>query len=155
PPLCQIENEFEKLPMNNSDNPRKTSRRSFIKKSVVASVAATNLTMFSGLVNAQSASPSPRDPKCELQTWDQGVTTIFLKGGGTIQVTRVRCRAINCASGYGQCGEYPKLTNGTAELDSDGKVVTVPVDLPCYQPDSVFIACLVSTVPAGAKDRPN
>ena len=43
-------------------------RRSFIKKSVIASVAASNLTMFQGLVNAQEQSSSGEDcePNCEL-----------------------------------------------------------------------------------------
>lgn len=44
--------------MKKSDNPRNNSRRSFIKKSVVVSMAASNLTMFSGLVDASNTNPS-------------------------------------------------------------------------------------------------
>lgn len=36
-----------------------TTRRSFIKKSIVASVAASNLTMFSGLVSASQYNGGP------------------------------------------------------------------------------------------------
>lgn len=55
--------------MKKSDNPRNTSRRSFIKKSVVASVAASNLTMFSGLVNATGSHGSgSSDSDCKLKS---------------------------------------------------------------------------------------
>lgn len=46
--------------MKNEQN-QGVSRRSFIKRSTVAAIAATNMMMFTGLVNAQSILPSPAD----------------------------------------------------------------------------------------------
>lgn len=39
--------------MNNPTNPSGTTRRSFIKRSVVAAVAVSSMSIFSGLVNAE------------------------------------------------------------------------------------------------------
>ena len=54
--------------MNESSQPQLSTRRSFIKKSIVASVAVSSMTIFSGLVNAQNFSPSPSQPgeSCSL-----------------------------------------------------------------------------------------
>ena len=66
PPLCLLFTAIFKKAMEDSDNYNSSeiSRRSFIKKSVVASVAAGNLTMFSGLVNAKDDNPSEPEPLC-------------------------------------------------------------------------------------------
>ncbi|RYG09055.1 MAG: twin-arginine translocation signal domain-containing protein [Burkholderiales bacterium] len=42
--------------MNNNSSPIGTSRRSFIKRSVVAAVAVSSMTVFSGLVRATNGS---------------------------------------------------------------------------------------------------
>ena len=55
------------------------SRRCFIKRSTIAAIAAMNLMMFTGLVNAADESPSPEpDPKtkCNYTETDER----FLEG---------------------------------------------------------------------------
>jgi hypothetical protein len=42
-----------------NENINGITRRSFIKRSTVAAIAASNLMMFTGLVNAANISPSP------------------------------------------------------------------------------------------------
>jgi anaerobic selenocysteine-containing dehydrogenase len=69
-----------------NDNPRSNgiTRRSFIKRSVVAAVAASSMTIFSGLVNAQtstfgsSTTTTPNGYHCSKRT---GVACIKPEGG--------------------------------------------------------------------------
>ncbi|MBK1835737.1 hypothetical protein [Roseibacillus ishigakijimensis] len=110
--------------MKNSDYPeyqrRKISRRSFMKKSVVASVAASNLTMFSGLVDASwnyyggyNYDPClliPDEHRSLIQ-----VQQIGAPGPGSF------CRDLyNCANGETCYGEPRLCTEFYSEEDFDG-----------------------------------
>ncbi len=59
-------NKSEYLMITDSSTNSGLSRRSFIKRSVVAAVAASSMTIFSGLVNAGNESPSPAS-KCKME----------------------------------------------------------------------------------------
>ena len=48
--------------MKNESEPTGITRRSFLKRSTVAVIAATNIMMFTGLVNAAGTHPSPVIP---------------------------------------------------------------------------------------------
>lgn len=48
--------------MKNESEPTGITRRSFLKRSTVAVIAATNMMMFTGLVNAAGTHPSPAIP---------------------------------------------------------------------------------------------
>jgi hypothetical protein len=86
--------------MENEPTPNGLTRRSFIKRSVVAAVAVSSLTIFSGLVNAQIESyPTPITSICSLST----------------NVTKKTCCTKN-AKGVTEC-TYKNPANGQETVD--------------------------------------
>ncbi len=73
-PVMLFESYFED--MNDNGSSSNLTRRSFIKRSVVAGVAVSSMTIFSGLVNASVTHPSP-SVKCSGSTcaWSGGPKT--------------------------------------------------------------------------------
>lgn len=101
------------------------SRRSFIKRSTVAAIAATNLLMFTGLVNAGEESPSPK--KCKVMI-DVGTTDWSVdKGIGNVihKINDCWCDDNTLGNGQIQCGVW-------YEFDKDANPVLVkPVFVTC------------------------
>lgn len=118
--------------MNNEQN-QGISRRSFIKRSTVVAIAATNMMMFTGLVNAIHISPSPetqsfRNMKaCKVHRSEHDYT---YPNKSTAKVWG--CTALKSCKYIINCGEYYKLdADGNPEKDIDGNRVTVPVQWLC------------------------
>ncbi|QTN32415.1 twin-arginine translocation signal domain-containing protein [Akkermansiaceae bacterium] len=56
--------------MNDIQTSSNLTRRSFIKRSVVAAVAVSSMTIFSGLVRASNYNPPPPPKPCVVKTKD-------------------------------------------------------------------------------------
>ena len=109
--------------MNSSNNPTDTTRRSFIKLSVVAAVAVSSMTIFSGLVKAEgedgSATACFPAPPMQVSEVDSGIIHEF--------PDHSRHKVYDCtATGGGgccsptvtKCGKYSAGTpNGASLVD--------------------------------------
>jgi anaerobic selenocysteine-containing dehydrogenase len=106
----------EKNPQE-SISPSGLTRRSFIKRSVVAAVAVSSMTIFSGLVRAsKDYQPEEEDPSCAYSSWtkkwheEDGVCYIIhvideCHGRPGNWRTRSRECVVNCKNGDPQMEE--------------------------------------------------
>jgi len=103
------------------------TRRSFIKRSVVAAVAASSLTIFSGLVNAAEDSDY-----CEIRREDR----LYQWQNGYPSIPVSYCWATNYSNDKYDCqmtcGNYiPRDRNGDPKRDDNGKLVLKPRTVYC------------------------
>lgn len=68
--------DFQKI-MNDIQTSSSLTRRSFIKRSVVAAVAVSSMTIFSGLVRASNYNPPPVVKKCSVKTKDILIDDVY------------------------------------------------------------------------------
>jgi len=107
--------------------------------SVVATVAVSSVSIFSGLVNANlssgSGSSSCRVRKNQFEWSDGG--RLFHENNPLIALACVY-EGDNCINQTVKCGKFYKLDNGQAQIDADGKPIIEDVILTCNakNPDS-------------------
>jgi hypothetical protein len=108
------------------------TRRSFIKRSTVAAIAASNLMMFTGLVNAVEESPSPMvgGGECVI---DKFATNLFYAINNRVENVPVYiCTATGCDKKK-PCGQH-------FLYDANNIIATYPDGSPVLT--DVFVQCI-------------
>jgi hypothetical protein len=104
PPFCQLVFAIHSKNMNEELPPSGLNRRSFIKRSVVAAVAVSSMTIFSGLVNAQtevSSGTQQGDAACTgAQKQSKYWCEITSKNGTVYQIYECEKSGSNVVVGY-------------------------------------------------------
>ena len=111
------------------------TRRSFIKRSTVAAIAASNLMMFTGLVNAHEESPSPMvgGGECVIDKIDTVLN--YTINNRVVPVEVYICSATGCEKQL-DCGQH-------FLYDANNIIATYPDGQP------VFIGVSVKCIPEG------
>ncbi len=155
PPCVKLKGIFENKTMKKNPNPLGSTRRSFMKKSVVAAVAASNVTIFSGLVDAAEEEASG-GKKCTLSYVNVRTESILVfddgEGTKTWQSMSVHdCVAGSCVGTIGCSVYYRTDENGKIIRLQDGRIIWYPVTAKCIvggADPSDYVTCLVNSLPS-------
>lgn len=109
------------------------TRRSFMKRSTVAAIAATNLMMFTGLVNADELSPSPQEDATKCIPKKTDAIEILRINNVNVRANVFICEATGCDQVV-PCGSYVKFdNNNNIILDENGKPLLFDVNVQCVK----------------------
>jgi hypothetical protein len=93
--------------MNNTSAPQGVTRRSFIKRSVVASVAISSMTVFTGLVNAADVRDYTGKNCPNICTWGGGNKILGVSKADCYRNGKVVCQCLwTAGKSSGSIGDY-------------------------------------------------